>query len=274
MRVQKSQFIVGGLVRGNSTFAETLTIVITEHQLNPLEVPKFDGDTRKFLEIKELFENLIHNNLDLFNMQKAHRLKEAFGDTAETARAFRLQEKAYLEAWLYLCLWYEMKHGMIGSYLKDLLSIQCICDRTSIQKLEIDFNAIIRSLILCDANADQWSVLLFDSQTRLDWDNSVKDRNRHTTDENLKEFLVSPAFGFDDNGFDFKRSEKPRDAGKKVSSTIVSSSECWNCRNSQHLLNECVDYPSKSPHQRYDVIKMLGICLNCFGDGHSNAKCR
>ncbi len=280
--------LVGGLGHGNSTFAETPTVIVAEHRLKPLEVPKFDGDPRKFLEFKELFENLIHNNLELSNVQKMHRLKEALiGDAAETARAFQLQEKAYPEAWAYLCLWYENKRGMIGSYLKDLFSIQRIRDRTSIRKLVMDFDAIIRSLISCDVNADQWSVLLsyhlrskLDDQTRLDWDNSVKDRNRYPTYESLKEFLVSQAFGFDDDGFDFKTSEKPRDkgakspAGKRAFSTSVSRSECRNCKKGQHLLIECADFSSKSPHQRYNVIKKLGICLNCFGDGHSNAECR
>ena len=171
------QSLIGSPARGSSTMADQpSTIVFPENRLKPLEVPKFDGDPRKFIEFKELFENLIHNNCDLGNVQKMHRLKEALvGDAAETARAFRLQDQAYPEAWAYLCLWYENKRGIIGSYLKDLFNIQKIRDRSGIRKLVMDFDAIIHSLNSCDVNADQWSVLLsyhlrsrLDDQTKLD----------------------------------------------------------------------------------------------------------
>lgn len=107
-RPHQSLVSVGSPACGNSTFVDTSTIIVSEHRLKPLEVPKFVGNPRRFIEFKELFENLIHNNGELANVQKMHRLKEALnGDAAETARAFRLQERAYPKAWAYLRLWYE-----------------------------------------------------------------------------------------------------------------------------------------------------------------------
>ncbi len=54
--------------------------------------------------------------------------------------------------------------------------------------------------------------------------------------------------------------------------TSVSSFECRNCRKDEHLLIGCANFLSKSPYQWYSVTKKLGICLHCFGNGHSNAK--
>lgn len=73
----------------------------------------------------------------------------------------------------------------------------------------MDFDTIIRSSISCNVNAAQWSVLLYhlrsklDDQTKLEWDNSVEDRNCYSLYENLKGFLVSRASVFDEND-DFK----------------------------------------------------------------------
>lgn len=91
------------------------------YHLKPLELLKFDSDPHKFMEFKELFENLIHNNQDLANVQKMHCL--LIGDAAETSHAFHLQDKAYPEAWSYLCLWYQNKCGIISSYLRGLFEI-------------------------------------------------------------------------------------------------------------------------------------------------------
>lgn len=95
----RGSLIPGSPGRKHSTILEGSSVVIAEHRLKPLELPKFDGDPRKFMEFKELFENLIHNNHDLANVYKMHCLKEALvGGAAETARAFHLQDKAYPEA--------------------------------------------------------------------------------------------------------------------------------------------------------------------------------
>lgn len=66
----------------------------------------------------------------------------------------------------------------------------------------MDFDAIILSLILCDVNADQLSVLLTYylrstlDQIKLDWDNLIKYRNFHPSVRKFKGFFDMPTFCF------------------------------------------------------------------------------
>lgn len=89
----------------SSSFAHSTSIgwsptALLEPNLKPLQVPKFNGDPKTCVDFSELFENLIHNNSELTNVQKMHRLKEALvGEAADCIRSFKLQDSAYQEAW-------------------------------------------------------------------------------------------------------------------------------------------------------------------------------
>lgn len=163
--------------------------------------------------------------------------------------------------------WYENKRGIISSYLNDLFRIQPIKERTGIRKLVMDFDLIIWGLISCGVNAESWSVLLsyylqskLDSQTQMDWDNSVTDRNSYPSYESLKEFLIFRVHTIDEHHepklvHKSDASTNSSSKARKSFSVAISKPSCCACRKEQHLLIECSEFKIKTPYQRYLIVK-------------------
>lgn len=68
--------------------------------LEGIQIPTFDGDILKFQNFKSLFENLIHNNVELSGVLKLYYLKQSLiGKANDLVRDFDLNDSSYGEAW-------------------------------------------------------------------------------------------------------------------------------------------------------------------------------
>jgi len=98
--------------------AQQITLNSEDSSLQPklehIQVPTFDGDILKFQNFKSLFENLIHNNAALSNVQKLYYLKQALISSAgKLVRNFELSKDSYTEAWEFVLARYGNKRATI-----------------------------------------------------------------------------------------------------------------------------------------------------------------
>jgi hypothetical protein len=71
----------------------------TSVKMQRIEIPKFNGDIRNFMDFKMLFKNLVHENPEYSNVQKLFYLKSSLIDKAqELIKDFGISESSFVEA--------------------------------------------------------------------------------------------------------------------------------------------------------------------------------
>lgn len=115
--------------------------------MKEIKPPKFDGNLSKFLQWKNLFENLVHNNDELLNVQKFWYLKKAMvKDIENLLDDFDMSDEAYTDAWSYLLSRFEKKRSIILALFHKLIHIEQLKDEKGIQQLIDRINGTIRGL--------------------------------------------------------------------------------------------------------------------------------
>ena len=68
-----------------------------------------------------------------------------------------------------------------------------------------------------------------------------------------------------------KNSEKRRKQAN-ILTTLTGSAPCHTC-GGKHVFWKCESYKGLSPKERYEMVKHLKRCFNCFKEGHSSGNC-
>lgn len=80
------------------------------YRLPELKIPIFSGNFSKWLEFKEMFSSLVHNNEHIQKVHKFHYLTSYLdGEAAEVISNFDICADNYDEAWALLCERYDNK---------------------------------------------------------------------------------------------------------------------------------------------------------------------
>lgn len=92
-------------------------------KLPQIQINKFDGAYFRWLEFKDTFENLIHNNDRIPPINKFHYLISYLqGDAARVISNFEVSANNYVSAWDLLCSRYNNKRILINHHLNSILS--------------------------------------------------------------------------------------------------------------------------------------------------------
>ncbi|XP_045489818.1 uncharacterized protein LOC111003211 [Pieris rapae] len=92
-------------------------------KLPQIQIAKFDGAYFRWLEFKDTFENLIHNNDRIPPINKFHYLISYLqGDAARVISNFEVSAENYVGAWDLLCSRYNNKRILINHHLNLILS--------------------------------------------------------------------------------------------------------------------------------------------------------
>ena len=94
-------------------------------RLPTINLPKFNGDIENWLEFREIFTDLIHNNHAITNTQKLHYLKASLsGDAAMTIKSLEFSSNNYQIAWDSLCGRYNNPKILIHNHFKAILDLE------------------------------------------------------------------------------------------------------------------------------------------------------
>ncbi len=248
-------------------------------KLERIQVPTFDGNILNFPNFKGLFQNLVHGNEELSNVQKLYYLKQSLVGTArEVIRDFELNDAAYPEAWAYILKRYENKRAVIRTLFRNFSNLEPIKHESSIRSLLDQTDIVIRSL---KANGetinDTFSRFIayhissrLDSQTLKDWENSVKSCDAYPKFDELQSFLQIRSFVSEEKVERGDKNDKSKQPAKK--SFAIAKNSCISCKDN-HLLIRCAVFAAKTPKQRLELIQQNQRCANCFAASHSTKQC-
>ena len=146
----------------NPTHQPTAPNLVPKLKTLHLEVPKFNGDRKRWPVFWATFESLIHQNKDLSNVLKFAYLQEALqGEAADRIQGFTGVNNEYQEAVDLLSKVYADSNAIQYDLTSKLLSIQSpTCDPQSLSAFQIAFTGILRQLKSSVTNLDdsEWLI--------------------------------------------------------------------------------------------------------------------
>lgn len=264
-------------------------------KLPVIKIPNFDGTYYKWLEFKETFSSLIHDNKRLKNIHKFHYLNSYLeGEAARVLCNFEVTDKNYNQAWQLLCERYDNKRQLINNHLKSLFDIESVRETDKSLRFIIDHvTKNLRALSTLGLPTDKWDVLIIymvtaklDNTTCFKWEEHRNILPEIPTLDNFFTFLKNRADVLET--VNSNRQDKPKQSAimpppnKFHTKSFVATAngsppkfsfECVVCKGS-HRLFECSAFKAKSPEDRNSIVSSQKLCENCLRPSHTVETCR
>lgn len=261
-----------------------------------LQITKFDGTPSKWLEFRDTFSVLIHNNHKIDEIHKFHYLNSYLqGEASLVISNLEISAATYVEAWRLLCERYNNEKQLITNHLNSLCNIQSV-PRDSAKSLRLLIDSVsknLRALKTLGEPTESWDTLIIhlvsaklDSSTSFKWEEFKVNLDKSPS---LKEFfsflngraniLESVQYNKTDRQSNYKTnsqvfSKNERSHTKSLTVSADSTAPvCVLCKGS-HRLYDCATFLSKSVDERASEAQKLRLCLNCLRKGHSSHQCR
>ncbi|XP_048483606.1 uncharacterized protein LOC125489951 [Plutella xylostella] len=266
-----------------------------------IKIPNFDGTYYKWMEFKETFTSLIHDNEKIKNIHKFHYLNSYLeGEASRVICNLEVNDLNYVKAWQLLCERFDNKRQLINNHLKSLLSFESVRETDKSLRFIIDHvSKNLRALSTLGLPTDKWDMLIiFMVSAKLDPSTFFKwEENRNTlpdipTLEQFFQFLKNRADVLEtvqrsrqhdrskpNNNHNFNSQNRAQTKAMVVTSKEAPSSppkfhfECVECK-ANHRLYECPTFKSKKPEERMSLVTALKLCTNCLRGGHNSRYCK
>ncbi len=264
-------------------------------KLPKLELPKYNGDPRKWNEWWDVYVSAIDSNETLSPVYKLRHLKTLVeGPAAATISGLALTSANYSEAIDFLKARFAQKQVIINAHVEALLKINqapMIKDIKSLRKLYDEIETNIRSLKSLGVQSEQYGTLLIPvvmsklpEEIRLAISKSLNKENWEL-DKILE--LFSSELEARERCNQTVLGQRPlQNSSRPISHTTTSallanggnasSVTCSYCRN-KHLSAKCPTVTE--PGARKEILKKQGQCFVCLKKGHlfreykSNVRC-
>lgn len=241
-------------------------------KLPTINLPVFDSDINTWLEFKDTFRSLIHDNPSIADVMKFHYLRACLtGESQKIIQSIETSAANYEVAWDLLCSRYDNSKLLIQNHLKALFSMEEIQRESShaLRALSQTVFKHLRALALLDEPTTSWdSIMLYLMASKLDkisareWEN-CRVALDHPQLSDMQDFLRSRA--------DFLENYEANHAKREVISKNTrtwalllpnSSSACYFCNKADHFIYKCEDFLKLSVPMRIEKAKNLKLCLN------------
>lgn len=284
----------------NSSHISTQCSLHHQHEVSfklpQIQINKFDGTYFRWLEFRDTYISLIHNNERILPIHKFHYLASYLeGDAARIICNLEVASANYENAWALLCERYDNKRLLITHHLNSLLNISTF-NRESERSLRFMVDHVaknLRALSSLHLPTDQWDVLIIhimctklDSQTLSKWEEHRNSLDNIPDLKQFNKFLVDRADVLESiNRNKIESNSKPtihlqkRVNNFQTKSFITSSQEgthntikCVVCKG-EHRIYDCPIFKAKNIDERRAEVTKLNLCLNCLRPGHSARTC-
>ncbi|KAJ8975719.1 hypothetical protein NQ317_004183 [Molorchus minor] len=252
-------------------------------KLPTINLPKFTGIYQNWLEFRDTFRSLIHDNISISNVQKFHYLRASLeSDAALVIKSLEISSANYEVAWNALLERYDNKL-LIHNHIKSLFNGEIIHKESSsgIRKLIDDFSKNLRALEQLQQPVKEWDALLvyiislkLDNTTLREWENS-KSELEQPKFQDIKSFLNARADMLEmvaQNSVD-KRKNYSYNTRSFLATENPDIRQCVICRDT-HYVQNCKNFLKLSPAERDKRARSLHLCINCLKRGHHSKVCR
>ncbi|CAG9114803.1 unnamed protein product [Plutella xylostella] len=281
-------------------------------KLPTISLPSFDGSYDQWLEFRDTYLSLIHNSIDIDNVQKFHYLRSSLtGNALQVIKSLEFSSDNYVTAWELLQNRYNNNRLLVHNHVKALFSTQSLHKESAphIRKLIDNVLRNMRALKTLGEPTDSWSTLIIyiivsklDSATEREWElykgtiiNSEGDSDIKLSLADLIKFLKDRADVLETiNLSQQNKSTQNDNNSKKVTPNVQKShsyvvtqknntkqplnssrSKRYSCImcNANHPLYSCESFLNLSIADRVKYIEDKNICRNCLRAGHAVVDC-
>lgn len=256
-------------------------------KLPPIRLPSFNGHYDSWLEFKDCFLALVHNNNSLSDIQRFYYLKSSLEkDALQVIKSIEVSSNNYKIAWQMLQERYENKKLIIHNHLKAIFDYPPVIkeSHSHLRGLFDNLTKHIRSLNSLGLNTGSWDCIIIyimcsklDSVTRREWEN-FKCSEELPTLQDLNVFLKEKCNMLEKlevNDKTFYNKTKPRISSSRSFAAVGESNQlrCFMCQK-DHPIYRCESFLSLNVSDRIMSAKRLKLCLNCLRNNHPTWKCK
>ncbi|XP_065078787.1 uncharacterized protein LOC135701780 [Ochlerotatus camptorhynchus] len=255
-------------------------------RLPEIKLKEFSGKFDEWESFSDLFISLIHSNQQLTMVQKLHYLRASLtGEAARMIAPLDITANNYSVAWKLLKDRFENKPMLIKRHMTGLLSISQLKRESASELLDLadEFDRHVQLLDKLEGVEEHWNSFLverlsscLDPISLREWETQFSGEVRPTyqrvVDFIHKRFRILQTLMLSQPSAGLQPECKSK---LRVSAVHVSSSNtvvCACCQQ-QHLLFQCGKFQSLTPHERFDLIKRNGLCINCMKGAHLAKDC-
>ncbi|XP_055590823.1 uncharacterized protein LOC129742906 [Uranotaenia lowii] len=263
---------------GSGEGTETMSRV----KLPDIKLPGFDRKLRDWIPFRDMFFSLIHNNERLSDIDKFTYLRSAIsGEALQEISSIELSSDNYQVACNMLEKRYENKKLIVKAYLDALFGIEPLKKESgeALNRLVSDFDRNIQMLGKMGEDTEKWSTMLaymvcarLDSVTLRQWESHHNSKDVPTY-QKVMDFLRDQALVLQSIAPTRSEDIESRRYRTTVHTTSRIQNNCVFCGNSFHPASTCSKFRAMSVPQRFEVVKMKRLCINCLGSGHFADRC-
>lgn len=261
-------------------------------KLPQIQISKFDGSLHHWLEFRDMFVSLIHENPSIQPVHKFHYLNSYLeGEAARVTSNLEMSVSNYDKAWSLLCDRFNNKRQLISYHLNSLFNTEKLnreSDR-SLRTLIDNVNKNLRALASLGEPTDSWDTLIIhmitsklDSPTNLKWEEHRNTLSDSPTLAIFNKFLKDRADVLEscsNNKFDQSKPQTPHKSQAKTYTCTAQLSHntnptfaCVFCK-ATHRIYDCPNFLALPVEQRIAEAAKLGLCFNCLRLGHHSSRC-
>lgn len=269
-------------------------------QLPALKLPTFNGRYDGWVEFRDGFKALVHDNLGLSNVQKFYYLKSSLKDDAfNLIESIHVSDTNYKDAWQLLHDRFEQKALLIHNHIRSIFEYPSI-DRENHATLRTFFDNMtkhLRALKALGEETEKWDRLLIylfctklDKATRKEWElydtedelPTMEDMNKFLKQrcdllEKLEVSNNSCSKNLDYKGNkSFEKENKGRHRYNAYTSyqiqTNKQSLSCYYCKE-RHTIFQCEKFLNLTNIQKSAEVRKLKLCYNCLRPSHEVKDC-
>ncbi|XP_076299583.1 uncharacterized protein LOC143218334 [Lasioglossum baleicum] len=268
--------------RQASTSIESTNCKPANKMLPKIQIPSFDGNLINWFSFYDTFKSLVHENVDLPNVQKFHYLKNSLrGEISSIVASLSASSENYLVAWDMLQKRCDRPRQLIQAHLKQLFDLPEIIRDTpaNLRKLAEQAQVHVNALKGLNQPINSWDqILIFiivkkvDKTTRRAWERKLEN-DELPTFQKFIDFINTQARGEE---WESEKSNSPSDNDtSRVKSkrsfshlTTNKSVSCVICQE-EHYVFACPKFLAMEVKDRLKSAQKSKLCLNCLKVGHN-----
>ncbi|XP_055590674.1 uncharacterized protein LOC129742757 [Uranotaenia lowii] len=247
-----------------------------------LTLPTFSGELSDWINFRDNFKSLIHDNAQLNDMDKFNYLRTSLkGDAILQINQIQVAAINYSLAWSTLQAKYENHKLIAREHMKALFEAPIMPTECfeALNVLISTFKINLQQLEKLGQKTSSWSTLLaFMLSQKLDpvtyrlWETHHGSKDVPSYEsmivflENQCSILQSTASR---NGNDDHRSYR----APISHSTVTMERFCPVCRSGSHKTEQCAKFYRMRVIDRKDLVRRLRLCFNCLDSGHFVENC-
>lgn len=275
---------IAKLTSSSPSLSSPATAAQPRSDLPRIGLPTFSGEPTKWESFRDKFTSLVINDESLSDVKRLHHLNSCVKGAAENLISnLPVTDANFKIAWATLVKRYDNKRDLINEHLKTLFSLPIVSDVSELTSLRDKADKTLQALKNLERPVDTWDDIIvyllvsrLDRSSRKAWELHLGDSTDYPTYGQLDNFFATRirALGALQN--------LPKQSKRAIQTHAVTSNRLSRPRSTpltcplcttEHLLNACPQFKSKTTSQRFDFVKGERRCLNCFSQKHNVNSC-